>query len=111
MLALGTLFGTIFGAICIALFPDIKMSVGMFAVAGMGALFAATVRAPLTGILLVMELTNKYDLMLPLLITTVGATMTAQAIGGKPLYAQLLQRTLNKQKVPSDVKATEDSSA
>lgn len=98
MLALGTLFGTAFGALCMVLFPEMKISVGMFAVAGMGALFAATVRAPMTGILLVIELTHKYELILPLLITTVGATMTAQALGGKPLYAQLLQRTLSKQK-------------
>ncbi|WP_394209500.1 H(+)/Cl(-) exchange transporter ClcA [Enterovibrio calviensis] len=98
MLALGTLFGTCFGALCIMLFPDLDITMGMFAVAGMGALFAATVRAPVTGILLVIELTHNYELILPLLITSLGATMTAQAVGGKPLYSQLLHRALSKQK-------------
>lgn len=98
MLALGTLFGTFFGMLCGELFPSMDITVGTFAVAGMGALFAATVRAPITGILLVIELTHNYDLILPLLITTLGATMAAQAMGGKPIYSQLLQRSLAKQK-------------
>ncbi|MEI8607688.1 H(+)/Cl(-) exchange transporter ClcA [Enterovibrio sp. Hal110] len=98
MLALGTLFGTGFGLFCMHLFPHMDITAGMFAVAGMGALFAATVRAPITGILLVMELTHNYELILPLLITTLGATMAAQVMGGKPLYSQLLQRALTKQK-------------
>lgn len=98
MLALGTLFGTCFGAVCTHLFPSLHLTAGMFAIAGMGALFAATVRAPVTGILLVIELTHNYDLILPLLITTLGATLAAQALGGKPIYSQLLQRSLAKQK-------------
>ncbi|MGF1766803.1 H(+)/Cl(-) exchange transporter ClcA [Enterovibrio makurazakiensis] len=98
MLALGTLFGTGFGMLSMHLFPSMEITAGMFAVAGMGALFAATVRAPITGILLVIELTHNYELILPLLITTLGATMTAQVVGGKPLYSQLLQRSLAKQK-------------
>lgn len=98
MLALGTLFGTCFGVISAHLFPELNLEPGMFAIAGMGALFAATVRAPITGILLVIELTHNYDLILPLLITTLGATMVAQALGGKPIYSQLLARTLAKQK-------------
>ncbi|CAH0533676.1 H(+)/Cl(-) exchange transporter ClcA [Vibrio stylophorae] len=98
MLALGTLFGTFFGTAACQLLPDLGISPGMFAIAGMGALFAATVRAPITGILLVIEMTHNYDLMLPLLITTLGAVMVAQMAGGKPIYSQLLQRTLDKQR-------------
>ncbi|EKE73670.1 H(+)/Cl(-) exchange transporter ClcA [Gallaecimonas xiamenensis] len=94
MLALGTLFGMGFGVLCQALLPGLDIQPGTFAIAGMGALFAATVRAPLTGIILVIEMTNNYLLILPLLITCLGATMVAQALGGKPLYGQLLARTL-----------------
>ncbi|WP_261921725.1 H(+)/Cl(-) exchange transporter ClcA [Shewanella sp. NFH-SH190041] len=111
MLALGTLFGTCFGVICTHLFPEMHLNPGMFAIAGMGALFAATVRAPITGILLVIELTHNYDLILPLLITTLGATMAAQALGGKPIYSQLLQRTLAKQKAAEAQKAAQAETA
>ncbi len=70
----------------------------MFAIAGMGALFAATVRAPITGVLLVIEMTNNYHLILPLIITTLGATMLAQVLGGQPIYSQLLRRKMEKEK-------------
>ncbi|MDF5104192.1 chloride channel protein, partial [Vibrio parahaemolyticus] len=52
MLALGTLFGYAFGSSADVLLPALDIEPGVFAIAGMGALFAATVRAPITGILL-----------------------------------------------------------
>jgi len=93
-LALGTLFGMLFGLIGQALFPDIITEPGAFAIAGMGGLFAATVRAPITGILLVIEMTSNYEMILPLIVTCLGATMVAQSLGGRPIYTQLLERTL-----------------
>ena len=80
-------------------FPDLGLEPGMFAIAGMGALFAATVRAPITGILLVIEMTNNYHLILPLIITTLGATMLAQVLGGQPIYSLLLRRKMEKEKI------------
>ncbi|MDF0606952.1 chloride channel protein [Neisseriaceae bacterium TC5R-5] len=70
-----------------------------FAIAGMGALFAATVRAPLTGIVLVLEMTDNYQLILPMIITCLGATLVAQFLGGTPLYSTLLERTLQRQRL------------
>lgn len=96
MLTLGTLLGTCFGQIAIAWFPAWHLEAGTFAVAGMGALFAASVRAPLTGIVLVLEMTSNYQLILPMIITCLGATLAAQFFGGKPLYSSLLARTLAK---------------
>lgn len=107
MLALGTLFGYAFGLIAKGLLPELDITPGMFAIAGMGALFAATVRAPITGILLVIEMTNNYYLILPLIITSLGAVIFAQMLGGQPIYSQLLHRTLKNEKLrqkdlPSD---------
>lgn len=98
VLALGTLFGTAFGLAAIALFPSYEIQAGTFAIAGMGALFAATVRAPLTGIILVLEVTTNYQLILPMIITCLGATIMAQMLGGQPLYSQLLERILLRAK-------------
>lgn len=97
MLALGTLLGTAFGMACMAWFPGYQLEAGTFAIAGMGALFAASVRAPLTGIVLVLEMTDNYQLILPMIITCLGATLLAQFLGGKPLYSSILARTLAKQ--------------
>ncbi|WP_431223737.1 H(+)/Cl(-) exchange transporter ClcA [Serratia sp. L9] len=97
MLALGTLLGTAYGLACDHMFPQYSIEAGTFAIAGMGALFAATVRAPLTGIVLVLEMTDNYQLILPMIITCLGATLVAQFMGGKPLYSALLARSLEKQ--------------
>lgn len=106
LLALGTLIGAFYGGLATEYFPEYELNAGMFAVAGMGALFAATVRAPLTGTLLVLELTDNFALILPMLITCLGATIVAQMFGGKPLYSTLLQKTLIRER-----KAQADSSA
>jgi len=93
-LALGTLFGMLFGLAAQQMFPSIVTDAGTFAIAGMGGLFAATVRAPITGILLVIEMTSNYSMILPLIVTCLGATMVAQSLGGRPIYTQLLERTM-----------------
>ncbi|CUU26204.1 H(+)/Cl(-) exchange transporter ClcA (plasmid) [Duffyella gerundensis] len=97
MLALGTLLGMAFGQAIADLFPLYDLQPGTFAIAGMGALFAASVRAPLTGIVLVLEMTDNYQLILPMIITCLGATLLAQFLGGKPLYSSILARTLARQ--------------
>lgn len=99
MLALGTLFGYAFGLIAQKMLPGLDIAPGMFAIAGMGALFAATVRAPITGILLVIEMTSNYHLILPLVTTCLGAVVFAQWLGGEPIYSQLLHRTLKAEKL------------
>ncbi|XPE66763.1 chloride channel protein [Shigella flexneri] len=64
----------------------------------MGALLAASIRAPLTGFILVLEMTDNDQLILPMIITCLGATLLAQFLGGKPLYSTILARTLAKSK-------------
>lgn len=95
MLALGTLFGMWFGHYAGVFMPGIDIRPESFAVAGMAALFCATVRAPLTGIALTIEMTGNYFLILPLIITCLTATVVAEGLGGKPIYTVLLRRTLN----------------
>jgi CIC family chloride channel protein len=96
MLALATLFGMWSGHFAHAWFPDLITHPQIFAVAGMGALFSATVRAPLTGIALTIEMTGNYSLILPLIVTCMVAAIVAQALHGQPIYSVLLKRTLAK---------------
>jgi chloride channel protein, CIC family len=95
MLALGTLLGISFCGIC-NLFVPYELEAGMFAVAGMGALFAASVRAPITGIILIVEMTQNYLLILPLMVTCLTSTTVVQIAENRPIYAQLLARVLEK---------------
>jgi len=109
MLALGTLLGTAFGTAALVWFPEYDIQPATFAIAGMGALFAASVRAPLTGIVLVLEMTDNYQLILPMIITCLGATLLAQFLGGKPLYSTILTRTLQRQERENAQKAQAES--
>ena len=96
MLALGTLWGMYFGTGIQDLVPTLVPAPGVFAVAGMAAFFAATVRAPLTGIALAVEMTGDFAQLLQLILSCIGATLVAQGLGGRPVYALLLERTLRR---------------
>jgi CIC family chloride channel protein len=100
MLALATVFGMWSGHYGHEWFPDLVSHPHVLAVAGMGALFSATVRAPLTGIALTIEMTANYSLILPLIITCMVAAIVAQGLGGRPIYSVLLKRTLDRAKRP-----------
>jgi chloride channel protein, CIC family len=96
MLALATVFGMWSGHFAHEWFPALIAHPQVFAVAGMGALFSATVRAPLTGIALSIEMTGNYSLILPLILTCMVAAIVAQGLGGRPIYTVLLKRTLDR---------------
>jgi len=60
----------------------------------MAGIFASTVRAPLTGLVLPVEMTSNYELILLLIITTVTASIFTTILGDKPIYSTLLKRTM-----------------
>jgi CIC family chloride channel protein len=94
MLALATIGGLLFAHLVNLIAPAAGLPPVSFAIAAMGGLFAATVRAPLVGVVLVLELTGAYSLLLPALLTCLAASLTAQRLGGRPIYEQLLERLL-----------------
>lgn len=98
MLAIGVVFGMLFGGVVDYYFPDLVSHPGIFAVAGMAGIFASTVRAPLTGLVLAVEMTANYELILPLIVTTVTASVVTAQLGNEPIYTTLLKRTLAMEK-------------
>ncbi len=98
MLALGVLLGMAYGTVMQHFLPDLVTNPAVFAVAGMAGIFASTVRAPLTGIALAIEMTSNYELILPLLITTLVASVITAQLGNEPIYTTLLKRTLTLNK-------------
>ncbi len=94
LLALGVIFGMFFGSVMHYYFPGLVAHPGIYAVAGMAAIFASTVRAPLTGLVLSIEMTSNYELILPLIVTTVTASVITAQLGNEPIYTTLLKRTL-----------------
>jgi CIC family chloride channel protein len=63
-----------------------------FALVGMAAFFTVVVRAPLTGILLAIEMSGKVDLIIPLLVTSVICTIIPALLKQKPIYDALRDR-------------------
>ena len=98
MLTLGVIFGMLFGTSMQHYFPDLISHPGVYAIAGMAGIFSATVRAPLTGLVLAIEMTSNYELILPLIVTTVIASVFTALLGNEPIYTTLLKRTLENSK-------------
>ncbi len=96
MLSIATLFSLGLARQVSDWFPLQLPEPDVLAIAGIGALVAATVRAPLTAIVLTIEITANYWLILPLLVTCLTAVMTAHALGGEPIYSVLLRRQLSR---------------
>ena len=96
MLVIGVTFGMLFGSVMQHFFPELVPHAGIFAVAGMAGIFASTVRAPLTGLVLAVEMTFNFELILPLIITTVTASIVTTQLGNQPIYTVLLKRVLSE---------------
>ena len=72
----------------------------------MAALFAGIVRAPLTGIVLIAEMTESYALMLPLVLSCFLAYLTADLLRDEPIYEALLERDLLRSKHRPELDST-----
>jgi chloride channel protein, CIC family len=96
LLILGALLGLAVGQVSHFWFPGIVHDPAAFAVVGMAAYFAAIVRAPLTGIVLIVEMTENYQQMLVLLVACLAAYAVADALGDRPIYEALLERDLQR---------------
>ncbi|HTJ78784.1 MAG TPA: H(+)/Cl(-) exchange transporter ClcA [Rariglobus sp.] len=105
LLALGALGGLLLGHGAHWLVPASIPHPEIFAVLGMGALFTAIVRAPLTGIVLMVELTGQYGFMLPLLAACLTAYGIAEGLGDVPIYEALLHRSQRKAKAAAEASA------
>ncbi len=65
-------------------------SMQAFAVLGMGAVFAGVARVPLTAIVIICEMTSQFELMLPLMITCIIATLVAEKLYPRSIYDRLV---------------------
>jgi CIC family chloride channel protein len=66
--------------------------VGAFALVGMGAVFAGVIRAPITSVLIIVEMTGGYSLILPLMIANMTSYVLARAWRPVPIYEALLEQ-------------------
>jgi CIC family chloride channel protein len=91
-LYVGAATGGAFGVALTNLFPDLGLRPEAYALVGMGAVVAAATSAPITGMLLVFEMTNDYEIVVPLMLTTVIANLVARRLEPDSLYSGWLRR-------------------
>jgi len=106
LLVLGAFLGFAVGQGAHLMMPDAVTHPAAFAVVGMAAYFAAIVRAPLTGIVLIVEMTNNYDLIVPLLVACFSAYVVADALGDLPIYEALLERDVRRDDITPTLHGT-----
>jgi chloride channel protein, CIC family len=90
-LATGAVFGALTGSLWLHLWPGTPL--GAFAMIGAAAMIGATMQAPLSGLVLVLELTRSdLALALPMMLATLIATVVSRQVDGYSVYSARLAR-------------------
>ncbi len=103
MLVIGALSGSICANILVQLQLIDPLYTTNIIVIAMAALFSSSVRAPITGTVLIMEMTASYQQLLSLAIAAMVAFVIAELCQSKPIYEELLNRMLQKDRPEHDV--------
>jgi CIC family chloride channel protein len=94
LLALGAHLGLGFGLVCVLLAPGLGLEARSFAVVGTAALFTGVVRAPVTGIVLITEMTADTAMLLPMLGACSVAMLVPAILRNPPIYDSLRELTV-----------------
>jgi CIC family chloride channel protein len=77
-LYLGAVTGGAFGLLCVQLFPAADLAPGAYALVGMGAFLSAATHSPMTAIFLLFEITDSYEVIIPIMLACVIGTSIAR---------------------------------
>ena len=91
-LYLGAMAGGSVGFLVHRFAPFMTSSPGAYALVGMGALLAGIIRAPLTSVFMIFELTQDYQIFVPLMIANMLSFVIARHYQSTPLYRALLEQ-------------------
>jgi chloride channel protein, CIC family len=94
LLAVGALLGLLSSALCRLAFPELHLDPTAFAVVGMAAFFTGVVQAPVTGIVLVIEMTASFTMFLPMIAACFAAMLVPNLLNSAPIYDALRERTM-----------------
>ena len=105
LLTVGALIGFLLGSVSQDAFPALAIEPQAFAVVGMAAFFTGVVRAPVTGIVLVIEMTAAFTTLLPMLVACFMAMLVANLFNNPPIYVSL------RAQLTKELKSTEKRTA
>jgi CIC family chloride channel protein len=96
LLVLGAQLGLVCGALCQTIFPDLGVEPAAFTLVGMAAFFTGVVQAPITGIVLVIEMTAAFTELLPMLAACFAAMVTVNLLRTAPIYDSLRESLIKR---------------
>lgn len=96
MLLLGAIIGNAIGVFSVDILGINNSFMINFITLGMAGYFAAVVKAPITGIVLIMEMTGSFTHLLSLSVVVIIAYITSEALKNQPIYEVLLERLLKR---------------
>lgn len=100
LLAVGALWGLLFVGVFGGMWPgDVSTLAVPMALVGMAAFFAATVRAPVTGMVLVVEMTATTAVLVPIMAATAAAVLAASLVRSAPIYDSLRERMPDEESI------------
>ncbi|MDB6114273.1 MAG: clcB, partial [Lacunisphaera sp.] len=99
-LFMGASLGYLFGYAVHSVWPEGAADPQAFALVGMGALLAAASHAPVMAIIMLFEMTLSYDIIMPLMLSSVVAYYTARGIEDQSLYSQALKQKAAEEPEP-----------
>jgi CIC family chloride channel protein len=91
-LFIGSMVGASVGAVAHLLFPESTAGPGAYALVGMGTAFAGVIRAPLTSVIMIFEVTRDYTIIVPLMVANLIAFYISQKLQKRPIYEALAQQ-------------------
>jgi CIC family chloride channel protein len=93
LLAVGALLGLLSSALSRLAFPELNLDPTALAVVGMAAFFTGVVQAPVTGIVLVIEMTASFTMLLPMIAACFAAMLVPNLLNSLPIYDALRERS------------------
>ena len=88
-LFIGAMLGGTVGSVAHRLLPAYTATAGAYALVGMGAVFAGIVRAPMTSVLMIFEMTQDYAVIVPLMIANLVSLFVSSRLQPDPIYEAL----------------------
>ena len=88
-LFIGAMLGGAVGTVAHSLLPGHTATAGAYALVGMGAVFAGIVRAPMTSVLMIFEMTQDYAVIVPLMISNLVSLFVSSRLQRQPIYESL----------------------
>jgi CIC family chloride channel protein len=88
-LFIGAMLGGAVGTLAHGLLPSYTATPGAYALVGMGAVFAGIVRAPMTSVVMIFEMTQDYAVIVPLMIANLVSLFISSRLQRQPIYEAL----------------------